>query len=155
MMTHCWFTLLMGIFHLHPYGTNRFNQVLWLRPLPHHQDKTNRLWLCVCVAKEISRGNVSPAHSLIELHLKKKRGIKPLNFKAVVLLLTAPHSSKAAQILLFLHHGCSCSACVPPPHPPKPFVLLTPLTWCSHHCPCRHSQQRAENRKTRRSYLKV
>ncbi len=104
-MTHCWFAPLTGIFHLHPCGTNQMSQVLWVRPLPLTSTFTSsprKNSGCVCVAKEIFRGNVSPVHSLSKLYLKNKRGIKPLILRPLCFCLVHPTVQK--------HHGYSCSA---------------------------------------------
>lgn len=111
----CWW----GSFNLHPCGTNQLSQALWVRPLPLASTFTSSPWknkpsLVVYVAKEIFRGNMSPAHSLTMAHLKKKREDKATYLKALALLLGAPLSSKATQILLFLQLLCMQT---PPPTP--------------------------------------
>lgn len=110
--------------------------------------------LVVYVAMEIFRGNLSPVHSLIKLHMKKKRGIKPLIFKLLCFCSVSP--TKKLKYFCF----CTSAAAAPYallPHPPEPFVLVTLLTWCSHHGPRRHShlRQRAANRETWQSNVEI
>lgn len=121
-------------------------------PSAHHREKNKPSLGCVCCYGDFQTKRVT-CPLTHETSFEEEKGNKATYLEAVVLLLGAPHSSKATQILLFLHHGCSCSAC----SHPKPFVLVTLLTWCSHHWPYRRSRSRqcAENRKTWQHNLEV
>lgn len=89
-------------------------------------------WLCMSERKFQRKRVLYPLTQ--RASFDKEKGNKASYLKAVTLLLCAPHSSKATfvsvprlQMLTMLN-------------PPKLFVLVTPLTWGSHHgCPHRHN----------------
>lgn len=78
--------------------------------------KKQTLSCCICCQGDFHKKRVT--HTLpLSASFEEEKGIKPLILKAVALLFSAHHIYKATQILLFLHRGCSCSACSPPSNP--------------------------------------
>lgn len=90
----------------------------------------------------IFRGNMSPAHLVRKLHLKKKGGDKPS--KAFAQLLISPTVQKQPK------YFCFCTVAAAALHTCSPLdpLSVTLLTQCFHHGPCRHmpSLQDTENR---------